>query len=46
MSDTNVLEKWLDDSGMRELFSPHRTTQAMRDGLERASTIIEIAPRV
>ncbi|KAA5802249.1 alpha/beta hydrolase [Alkalicaulis satelles] len=44
MSDTNVLDKWLDDSGVRELFSPQRTTKAMRDALERASTIIEIAP--
>ncbi|MCC5995225.1 MAG: alpha/beta hydrolase [Oceanicaulis sp.] len=38
------LDKWLDDTGVREMFSRQRTTAAMRDALERACGLIEIPP--
>lgn len=42
--DQNTVEKWMEQSGIAELFSPERTTQAMRDALERARDLLDVTP--
>ncbi len=42
--DQNTVEKWMEQSGLADLFSTQRTTQAMRDALERARDLIDVPP--